>query len=163
MRCSPCCNKCKMCPLNQRNNHFRTAPPVERKSDSQIDSNLQVKWAWLSNFLLPNSPALQLALFSMQHHVYFWIKEEFQTEEKLAAFEAGLQNLFSIPQITGGGWGKPAAVVERPVTVNSYTYCLYQSFDSLEDHNIYQDAEAHLTFINSFKEIWAQVQVMDCE
>lgn len=99
----------------------------------------------------------------MQHHVYFWIKEEENTPENIAAFETGLQSLFGIPQIKAGGWGKPAATEVRPVTENSYSYCLYQSFDSIADHDIYQEHEIHHAFINAHKHLWEKVQVMDCE
>jgi hypothetical protein len=74
----------------------------------------------------------------MQHHVYFWIKEEHKNAETLAAFEKGLEAVTKTPNIASGGWGKPAPTAVRPVTDNTFDYGLYLSFDSLEKHDAYQ-------------------------
>jgi len=36
-------------------------------------------------------------------------------------------------------------------------------FNTVGDHNAYQKHEAHDVFINSFKALWAKVQVLDYE
>ena len=99
----------------------------------------------------------------MQHHVYFWLKEEFQGEEARAAFEKGLDAVCKTPNIASGGWGKPAPTPERPVTDKSFDYGLYLSFDSMEKHDAYQVHPEHDVFIDGFKDQWAKVLVMDVD
>jgi hypothetical protein len=99
----------------------------------------------------------------MQHHVYFWLKEEHLNDADKAIFEQSLDKLCSISYIKAGGWGKPAATTKRPVIDDSYTYCAYSSFDSITDHDLYQDDPDHLAFIENHKEWWQKVLIMDCE
>jgi hypothetical protein len=51
----------------------------------------------------------------MDHHVYFWLKEERQNAADRATFEKGLSSLFEIPLVQGGRWAVPAEVMLRPV------------------------------------------------
>lgn len=98
----------------------------------------------------------------MEHHVYFWLKEERQGSEDVATFEAGLKALCTSPNIASSYWSKPAATAERPVTDHSWSYAISLKFDSMEDHDRYQgDDEIHDQFIASFKDWWAKVLVMD--
>ncbi len=99
----------------------------------------------------------------MQHHVYFWIKEEHKNTENLAAFEKGLNDLLGISEIAGGGWGRPAQTEVRPVSDNTFDYGLYLSFDSLEKHDAYQVHPEHDVFIDSYKHLWEKVRVSDVE
>lgn len=97
----------------------------------------------------------------MDHHVYFWLKKEFQNSDARASFEKGLQALFKIPLVAGGRWAVPAKSVERPVVDQSWDYALAMRFETVADHDAYQDDADHHVFINSFKDQWAQVQVRD--
>lgn len=98
----------------------------------------------------------------MEHHVYFWLKDERKNVESLAHFEAGLRKLCESPNIAGGGWGKPAATPERPVTDHSWDYGLSLRFATMETHNLYQEDDAvHAEFVESFKDWWARVEVRD--
>ncbi len=97
----------------------------------------------------------------MQHHVYFWLKDEVKDAAARAGFEAGLSGLLKIGQVAGGRWAVPAAVSLRPVVDQSWDYALTIDFHSLEDHNIYQDHPDHLAFIDVHKARWAKVLVMD--
>ena len=99
----------------------------------------------------------------MQHHVYFWLKEEHLNPTDQAAFEGALDKLSAISHITSGGWGKPAATEKRPVIEDSYTYVAYSSFESIADHDAYQVDPAHLEFITNYKDWWEKVTIMDCE
>lgn len=99
----------------------------------------------------------------MEHHVYFWLKEEKKDAESLAAFEQGLNDLLKIDQIASGEWGKSAATPERPVTDKSFDYAISLKFDSLDTHNVYQDDPDHHVFVNAFKDFWADVKVMDVD
>ena len=60
----------------------------------------------------------------MDHHVYFWLKEEYQNDVDRAIFEQGLAALFDINLVAGGRWAVPAKVVVRPVIDQSWDYAL---------------------------------------
>lgn len=97
----------------------------------------------------------------MEHHVYFWLKEGHRNDADRAAFEKGLAGLFELPGVAGGRWAVPAKVMERPVIDQSWDYALTMQFDTVEEHDAYQVDPDHETFIATFKEWWAQVQVRD--
>jgi len=97
----------------------------------------------------------------MDHHVYFWLKEEYQNDVDRAIFEQGLAAMFEIDLVAGGRWAVPAKVVVRPVIDQSWDYALTMQFNTIEEHDAYQEDPDHHVFINTFKEWWAQVQVKD--
>ena len=97
----------------------------------------------------------------MEHHVYFWVKEEYQNSADRAVFEQGLERLSKIGLVAGGRWAVPATVALRPVVDQSWTYATSFQFASVADHDAYQSDADHLAFINTFKEWWAKVLVMD--
>jgi len=100
----------------------------------------------------------------MEHHVYFWLKEEHSDERGRAAFEAGLKALCKSPCIQSAHWGRPAATTVRPVSDQSFDYGLSVKFASLADHDAYQEGdEVHDVFIATFKDWWAKVLVMDLD
>lgn len=93
----------------------------------------------------------------MTHSVYFWLNDDADT----AAFEAGLQALGAISAVKSIRVGKPAPTPERPVTDHSWSYNLVLEFDSVEDHNIYQDHPDHHAFVDSCKQFWNRAMVLD--
>lgn len=97
----------------------------------------------------------------MEHHVYFWLKEEYQNDLDRAIFEQGLAALFEIDLVAGGRWAVPAKVMIRPVIDQSWDYALTMQFNNIEDHDAYQVDPDHNVFINTFKDWWKQVQVKD--
>ncbi|BCX49364.1 hypothetical protein HAHE_32720 [Haloferula helveola] len=97
----------------------------------------------------------------MEHHVYFWLKEEHKNEADLAAFEAGLDELLKIPLMTGGIWATPAPVMERPVVDQSWDYATSVSFANVDDQDAYQSHPDHQVFIDKFSTWWERVQVRD--
>ena len=99
----------------------------------------------------------------MEHHVYFWLKDEKSGESDCAKFESGLAALLEIKSVAGGAWGKPAATPVRPVSVNTWHYGLSLRFDSIADHDAYQVDAAHDVFVDQFKDYWEKVMVMDME
>ena len=99
----------------------------------------------------------------MQHHVYFWLKEEHRNAETLAAFEKALDAVCLVPNIASGGWGKSAATPERPVTDKSFDYSIYLTFDSVEKHDAYQVHPEHYVFVDGYKHLWESVRIMDVE
>ncbi len=97
----------------------------------------------------------------MEHHVYFWLKEENQNDADRAVFEQGLAALLEIGHVGGGCWAVPAKTAIRPVSDQSWDYALSMRFDSIEKHDAYQVDPDHDVFVGSFKDWWAQVQVRD--
>jgi hypothetical protein len=97
----------------------------------------------------------------MEHHVYFWLKDDRKNPADRAAFEQGLADLFRIPLVAGGRWSVPAQVELRPVVDQSWDYALSMSFATLADHDAYQADAAHHAFIAAHKDLWARVLVMD--
>lgn len=97
----------------------------------------------------------------MEHHVYFWLKEEHRNEVDRAIFEQGLSGLFDISLVAGGRWAVPAKVVIRPVIDQSWDYALTMQFRNIEEHDAYQEDADHHVFIGSFKDWWEKVLVMD--
>ena len=97
----------------------------------------------------------------MEHHVYFWLKDEHRNPADRAVFEQGLAALFDIPLVAGGRWAVPAEVELRPVVDQSWDYALSMQFATMADHDAYQADADHHAFINTFKPWWAKVLVMD--
>jgi hypothetical protein len=98
----------------------------------------------------------------MEHHVYFWLKEEKQGRGERDTFEEGLKALCKSPCIQASHWGVPAKTAERPVTDHSFDYAISLKFASMDDHDAYQENdEVHDHFIASFKDWWDRVLVMD--
>ncbi|GAA5124837.1 Dabb family protein [Luteolibacter yonseiensis] len=97
----------------------------------------------------------------MDHHVYFWLKDERKNAADRAVFEKGLADLLENDLVAGGRWAVPAAVMVRPVIDQSWDYALAMQFDTIEKHDAYQVDPNHQVFIDGFKDWWAQVQVKD--
>jgi hypothetical protein len=99
---------------------------------------------------------------AMEHHVYFWLKDEFKTEAGAARMEAALAELVKSPNIFKAHWGKPAATESRPVTDHSWDYGISLHFATMEAHEKYQKADPiHDAFSGNHREMWAKVLVMD--
>jgi len=97
----------------------------------------------------------------MNHHVYFWLKEEHKNPDDREVFERGLAQLFDIHWVAGGRWSVPAAVEIRPVVDQSWDYALAMEFANVEEHDAYQIDEAHHDFVDTFKDWWDKVVVHD--
>lgn len=97
----------------------------------------------------------------MEHHVYFWLKPEYQIVEARAEFEKALDSLFTIPLCTGGRWAVPAPVTARDVVDNSWDYAIVMFFENVQDHDAYQIEPTHQAFIDGNKHRWEKVLVTD--
>jgi hypothetical protein len=94
------------------------------------------------------------------HQVYFWLKEPLN-EEARTQLKAGLDQLLTIETIHSGHVGTPAATTARDVVDHSYTFAYHTTFDSLQDHEVYQTHPVHLEFVNNCQHLWEKVQVYD--
>jgi hypothetical protein len=97
----------------------------------------------------------------MDHHVYFWLKDEHKDAAARAEFEQGLAALLTVETVAGGRWATPAPVMPRPVVDQSWDYALAMRFATVADHDDYQVDSRHQAFIDAFKPRWAKVLVMD--
>lgn len=95
------------------------------------------------------------------HYVLFWLNPELSTEE-VEGFKGFFEELRKISTVKELKVGVPAATEARGVVDNSFTYSLLVSFDSLEDHNAYQDDEIHNRAIEQYSRYWTKVMVHDC-
>ena len=93
------------------------------------------------------------------HHVYFWFKKPASKKDK-ARFEEALKKLVTIETIAEMHLGVPAST-RRDVVDRSYTYSLFTTFKSKEDHDIYQSHPTHLKFIEDCADLWEKVVVYD--
>jgi len=95
------------------------------------------------------------------HTVFFWLKPDL-TRQEIAAFEAGLASLTTIPSVRFHFIGTPAST-RRPVIDASYSYKLVVGFDDLAGHDAYQGIETHLRFIRECGKHWTKVLVYDAD
>lgn len=96
----------------------------------------------------------------MIHNVFFWLKPGLSSDD-VARFEAGLRALADIDCVQSCSVGRPADTPERPVTDKSFSYHLGLTFDSIEDHNVYQDHPDHHVFVDACRKLWERVVVYD--
>lgn len=97
----------------------------------------------------------------MEHHVYFWLKNNCKSEARKLEFEKGLASLCEIPLADSGFWSVPADVELRPVVDQSWDYALSIHFPTVAVHDEYQVHPDHTKFIENFRDWWAQVRVND--
>jgi len=98
----------------------------------------------------------------LRHTVYFWLDETLGAEDR-AAFEEGMRALFAIPCVARGSFGTAAATPTRPVTQNTFDYCLALEFDSVSEHDAYQVDPGHDVFVQRFRPWFREVRVYDTE
>jgi hypothetical protein len=103
-----------------------------------------------------------ISAWGMEHHVYFWMKDECNDAAGRARMEAALDELVKSQNVSKAHWGTPAPTEERPVTDHTWDYGISFHFDTMEAHEKYQKADpVHDAFSGGNKEMWAKVMVMD--
>ena len=93
------------------------------------------------------------------HTVFFWYNEGVSEEDK-KQFMEGLRSLSTIESVRKFYIGPPA-MTPREVVDNSYQMALVVHFDDVAGHDLYQEAQIHLDFIEASKHVWKKVQVYD--
>ena len=94
------------------------------------------------------------------HSVYFWLKEPNNLEDR-EAFEEHLTTFIDHSQYVKSKFIGTAALSEREVVDDSYTYALILTFSSKEDQDKYQAEPVHLKFVEDAKHLWTKVVVYD--
>jgi len=96
------------------------------------------------------------------HNVYFYFKESATPDQVARCMEAaaGLRRIETVRHL----WvGTPAKVPDRPALEKGWAFALTVVFDSVSDHNSYQEHALHLEFVSGFKDLWEKVVVYDAD
>lgn len=104
--------------------------------------------------------ASNMAQGKFLHIVFFWLHEP-ESQKAKKQFENNLRSFIGGVDIIRSRHVGPPAGTPREVVDNSYTYCMVLSFDSKEDHDVYQDHALHKKFIEDTAPLWKKVQVYD--
>ena len=96
----------------------------------------------------------------LAHNVYFTLDDNSQSEKEalIASCEKYLTNH---PGVVFFACGTLQDGLDRPVNDRGFDVALHVVFDSLDSHNLYQDAPRHLSFVAENKPKWKLVRVFD--
>ncbi len=109
--------------------------------------------ATLSGSLMAQSTTNQ----QLYHQVFFWLKEGVDEE----GFIKGVRSLAKCNTVADLKVGKPAPTADRPIIESSYSVAILVIFDSLQDHDDYQEDPVHLQFIDDYQHQWSDVKIFD--
>ena len=91
--------------------------------------------------------------------VFFWLKDT--SHKKIDIFKnRTVSFLDQIETIDNYHVGIPASTY-RPIIERSYTIALVVTFKDKKAHDIYQEHEAHKTFIDDCQHLWTYVKIFD--
>ena len=93
------------------------------------------------------------------HHVYFWLKNPDNKDEKTKLIE-GLRKLSKVKTIKSFHIGQPAGT-NRDVIERSYSLSWLLFFDNAADQDSYQTDPIHLKFVEECSSLWTKVVVYD--
>ncbi len=93
------------------------------------------------------------------HHVYFWLEDPSKQENHEALLK-GLQALSKVPSIQQFHIGIPAST-NRDVIDTSYQFSWLAIFPNKEAQDAYQVDPIHLVFVDTCKQLWKKVTVLD--
>jgi len=93
------------------------------------------------------------------HHVYFWLKNSGNKEDKAKLID-GLKKLSKAGTIKNFYIGQPAAT-RRDVIDSSYDVSWLLFFDNAADQDSYQTDPVHLKFVEECSALWTKVTVYD--
>jgi hypothetical protein len=96
----------------------------------------------------------------LSHNVFFTLKDtsDAAADQLVAACRKYLKDHPGVVFFAAGGL---APEFQRPVNDRGFQVALHVVFTDKAAHDVYQQAPAHLTFIEENKANWAQVRVFD--
>ena len=97
---------------------------------------------------------------TLAHIVYFTLKDA-STEAKEQLLADCRKYLSGHPGTTFFAAGELVEDLDRPVNDREFDVSLMVVFESRADHDAYQQAAAHLEFIDRNNDNWATVRVFD--
>jgi hypothetical protein len=109
--------------------------------------------------LAPNSSKNMSIENKFIHHVYFWLKNPGNKEDRAKLIE-GLKKMTKIKTIKSYHIGQPAAT-SRDVIDGSYAISWFTLFDNAADQNSYQVDPIHKKFVEECSSLWSKVIVYD--
>lgn len=99
----------------------------------------------------------------LQHNVYFWMKDG-STDADKKKLQKGLQDLVNgVKEVKKAEIGIPAGTPAREVVDQSFGFSLFTWFESIEDHDVYQEHPLHTKFIEDCASLWNKVVVYDSQ
>jgi hypothetical protein len=120
---------------------------------------------WLYGMVAPFACLLKSNVIFAQkrgmfiHHVYFWLKNSGNKEDKAKLIE-GLKKLSKVSTIKKFYIGQ-AADTRREVIDSSYDVSWLLFFDNASDQDTYQTDLIHLKFVEECSALWTKVTVYD--
>jgi hypothetical protein len=96
----------------------------------------------------------------LAHNVYFKLNDPSE-EAKQSLVAECKRYLTDHPGVVFFGCGVLEPSLDRPVNDRDFDVALHVVFDTVESHNLYQDAPRHLQFVAENKPGWAKVRVFD--
>lgn len=96
----------------------------------------------------------------LAHNVYFTLKDRSEAN-KATLIAACKKYLAKHPGVVFFACGDLAEELDRPVNVRDFDVALHVVFDTMANHDLYQDAPLHLQFIEENRELWDTVRVFD--
>ena len=109
--------------------------------------------------LAPNSSTNMSIENKFIHHVYFWLKNPGNKEDRAKLIE-GLKKMGKIKTIKQYHIGQPAAT-SRDVIDGSYAISWFTIFDNAADQDSYQVDPVHKKFVEECSHLWSKVIVYD--
>jgi len=109
--------------------------------------------------LLKSNPNFAQKKGMFIHHVYFWLKNSGNKEDKAKLIE-GLKKLSKVNTIKNFYIGQPAAT-RREVIDGSYDVSWLLFFDDAAGQDHYQTDPIHLKFVAECSSLWKTVIVYD--
>ena len=94
------------------------------------------------------------------HNVYFWLKKPSRKKDT-DQFLQSLKRFLEVSKYPKSYAITQPANTDRVVVDNSYTYSLLVTFNSKEEHELYQKETVHTAFVNEVSHSWEKVQVFD--
>ena len=124
-----------------------------------ISTTGKVALAGSTGIFAINSSSVMTAKNMFIHHVYFWLKNPANIEEKAKLLE-GLKKLSKVNTIKDFYISQPATT-RRDVIDSSYDVSWLLFFDSAADQDSYQTDPIHLKFVEECSSLWKKVTVYD--
>ena len=94
------------------------------------------------------------------HTVFFWMKKNAPKSAPKQTIQDALKYL-NTPTVKHLWAGAPSKTAPRDVINSTYDVGLTVTFDSVADHDAYQEAASHQVFIKRNKKNWLRVEVFD--
>jgi hypothetical protein len=94
------------------------------------------------------------------HTVFFWMKKNAPKSAAKQTIRDAVKYL-NTPTVKNLWAGAPAKTDPRDVINATYDVGLTVTFDSVADHDAYQEAASHQVFIKRNKKNWLRVEVFD--